>query len=128
MFITVVDSREPLWYNRHTHMANDKLSSMDSRKNDTEELMRLHLGSNKIPKEQTPPVSPSQEKIRELEQLARKGDLIAFHEWKKLTNNDIVRVEIVYSIPINAYAKCDLRSVNPDIRFESQSFGIGFSF
>ena len=31
----------------------------------------------------------------ELEQLARKGDLIAFHEWKKLTNNDVVRVQIV---------------------------------
>lgn len=93
-------------------------------KNETEELMQLH-----IKKEQpTPKVLSTADRIRDLEQLARKGDLIAFHEWKKLTNNDIVRVEVVSSIPINAYAKCDLRSVNPDIRFESQSFGVGFSF
>ena len=92
--------------------------------NETEELMKLH-----IKKEQpTPKVLSTADRIRELEQLARKGDLIAFHEWKKLTNNDIVRVEVVSSIPINAYAKCDLRSVNPDIRFESQSFGVGFGF
>jgi len=99
-------------------------TNTDSRKKETEELMELHIKKE----QQTPRVLSTVDRIHELEQLARKGDLIAFHEWKKLTNNDIVRVEVVSSIPINAYAKCDLRSVNPDIRFESQSFGVGFSF
>ena len=50
-------------------------------------------------------------KIKELEQLARKGDLIAFHEWKKLTNNH--RVDV------------DVRSI-PQIEFSSVGFGITF--
>ena len=116
-----LDTRTNLWYNTRMSKGN---TNTDSRKKETEELMELHIKKE----QQTPRVLSTVDRIHELEQLARKGDLIAFHEWKKLTNNDIVRVEVVSSIPINAYAKCDLRSVNPDIRFESQSFGVGFGF
>ena len=68
-------------------------TNTDSRKKEVEELMKLH---NKK-EQQTPRVLSTVDRIHELEQLARKGDLIAFHEWKKLTKNDVVRVQIVKS-------------------------------
>ena len=72
---------------------NKKTVKNEAANNETEELMKLH-----IKKEQpTPKVLSTFDRICELEQLARKGDLIAFHEWKKLTKNDVVRVQIVKS-------------------------------
>jgi hypothetical protein len=99
---------------------------------EVEQLAKIHKIYDPVPPQSREPfLSREQEHIKTLEAAARRGDLIAFHEWKKLTNNDIVRVEIV------AVTKADGKpgmlpvkvcSFNPDIQFESSSFGIGFGF
>lgn len=97
---------------------------------ETEELANIHKIYDPVPPQSRESIlSREQERIKTLEAAARRGDLIAFHEWKKLTNNDVVRVEIV---GINdgtgkrGMLPVCVSAINPDIRFESFGFGIGF--